>query len=85
LKANKSSPGIVLYFQNSGDQNSTLKLSPTYRRCELTYNLDDYGKGGGAPLPVDPVLHCHFTVLLTKFDLVSSTAIIQMIFSTTFF
>jgi len=44
LKTNKNSPGIVLYFQNSGDHNATLKLSPTYRQCELTLNLDDYGK-----------------------------------------
>jgi len=29
LKTNKNSPGIVLYFQNSGDHNSTLKLSRT--------------------------------------------------------
>jgi len=37
----KRSEAVQRYL---ADQNTNLKLSPTYLRCELTFNLDDYGK-----------------------------------------
>jgi len=34
----------VLFFSNPVGKESSLKLSPTYLQCKLTFNLDDCGK-----------------------------------------
>jgi hypothetical protein len=34
------------FFPDSADHKVILTLSPTYLRCEVIFNLDDYGKKG---------------------------------------
>jgi hypothetical protein len=40
------------FFKILPTPKAMLRLSPTYLRCDLTFNLDDYGKKAGITLAI---------------------------------